>query len=46
MGNVAHMGKKKIEYRMVKVKPEGKRPLRRCRHRWESSIKMGFKEIE
>jgi hypothetical protein len=27
VGNVAHTGKKKIEYRMLKVKPAGKRPL-------------------
>jgi hypothetical protein len=27
VGNVVHMGKKKIEYRMLKVKPAGKRPL-------------------
>jgi hypothetical protein len=25
--------------------PEGKRPLRRTRHRWEGNIKMDLKEI-
>jgi hypothetical protein len=25
-------------------KPEGKRPLRRLRHRWEDNIKMDLKE--
>jgi len=34
VGNVAHMVKKKIEYRMLKVKPAGKRPLGRRRHTW------------
>jgi hypothetical protein len=27
-------------------KPEGKRPFRRLRHRWEKNIGMDFKEIE
>jgi hypothetical protein len=27
-------------------KLEGKRPLVRCRRRWEDNIKMGFREIE
>jgi hypothetical protein len=27
-------------------KPEGKRPLRRPRHRWEDNIKMDFQEVE
>jgi hypothetical protein len=26
-------------------KPEGKRPLRRPRHRWEDNIKMGLQEV-
>ena len=26
-------------------KPEGKRPLRRPRHRWEDNIKMGLWEV-
>jgi hypothetical protein len=26
-------------------KPEGKRPFRRLRHRWEDSIRMDLKEI-
>jgi hypothetical protein len=33
VGNVAHMGKKIVEYRMLIVKPEGKRQLGRHRHR-------------
>jgi hypothetical protein len=26
-------------------RPEGKRPLKRSRHRWEDNIKMNFREI-
>jgi len=26
-------------------KPEGKRPLRRPRHRWENNIKIGLQEV-
>jgi len=26
-------------------KPEGKRPLGRCRHRWEDNIKMELQEV-
>jgi hypothetical protein len=26
-------------------KPEGKRPLKRLRHRWEDNIKMDFQEV-
>ena len=28
------------------VKPEGKRPLERPRHRWEDNIKMDLQEVE
>jgi len=27
------------------VKPEGKRPLGRSRHRWENNIKMDLQEV-
>jgi len=43
VGNVVCTGKKKIEYRMLRVKPAGKRPLGRHRQRWEGNIKMDFK---
>jgi hypothetical protein len=29
----------------LKRKPEGNRPLRRPRHRWEGNIKMDLQEI-
>jgi hypothetical protein len=38
------MGEKNA-YRILVGKPEGKRPLRRPRHRWEDNIKMDLREI-
>ena len=32
-------------YRVLVGKPEGKRPLGRCRHRWEDNIKLDFQEV-
>jgi hypothetical protein len=32
-------------YKIMTVKPEGKRSLRRPRHRWEDNIEMDLKEI-
>jgi len=39
------MGEKRGVYRVLVVNPEGKRPLRRPRHRWEVNIKMELKEL-
>jgi hypothetical protein len=39
------MGEKRGIYRFLVWKPEGKRPLRRPRHRWEDNIKMDFQEV-
>jgi len=39
-GYVARMGERRGVYRVFVVKPEGKRPLGRPRHRWEDNIKM------
>jgi hypothetical protein len=33
------------EYKILVVKPKGKRPLRRPRNRWRENIRMGLKEI-
>jgi hypothetical protein len=44
-GHVARMGKEKNVYRVLKGKPEGKRPLARPRHRWEDGIRMDLREI-
>jgi hypothetical protein len=40
------MGEKVNAYRILVVKPEGKRPLRRLRHRWVDNIKMNLRGIE
>jgi hypothetical protein len=32
-------------YRVLVVRPEGKRPLGRPRRRWEDNIKMNFRDI-
>jgi hypothetical protein len=32
-------------YRVLVVKPEGKRPFGRPVHRWEDNIKMNFQEM-
>jgi hypothetical protein len=32
-------------YKILVGKPEGNRPLRRPRHRWEDNIKMDLREI-
>jgi len=41
-GNVACMGEKRVSYRVLVGKPEGKRRLGRPRLRWEDNIKMDF----
>jgi hypothetical protein len=38
-------GEKKNEYRILMGKPEGKRPLGRCRDWWNGNIKMFLREI-
>jgi hypothetical protein len=43
-GHVARMGEKRNVYRILVVKPEGKRPLRRKRRRWQNNIKMDLKK--
>ena len=45
VGHVARMNEKRGVYRVLLVKPEGKRPLGRPRHRWEDNIKMDMQEV-
>jgi hypothetical protein len=45
-GHVACMGEGRCVYRVLVGRPEGKRPLRRRRRRWEDTIKMDLREIE
>jgi len=42
---VARMGEGRGVYRGLVGRPEGKRPLRRPRYRWEDNIKMGLRVI-
>jgi len=44
-GHVAHMGEERGAYRILVAKPEGKRPLRRPRHRWVDNIRMDLQEV-
>jgi hypothetical protein len=38
------MGERRGAYRALVGKPEGRRPLRRPRRRWEDNIKMDLRE--
>ena len=44
-GDVACMGKRRGEHRVLVEKPEGKRPLWRHRRRLEDNIKMDLQEV-
>jgi DNA-binding transcriptional regulator PaaX len=44
-GHVAHMRKGRDVYRVLIMRPKGKRLLGRPRHRWENNIKMDVREI-
>jgi hypothetical protein len=46
LGHVARKGKKRGAYRALVGKPDGKRPLRKPRHRWEENIKMNLQKVE
>jgi hypothetical protein len=43
-GHVARMGEKRIVYRLLIGKTDGKRPLGRPRRRWMDNIKMDFRD--
>jgi hypothetical protein len=38
-------GEERGVYRVLVVKPEGKRPLRRSRRRWKDNIKIDLQEV-
>jgi hypothetical protein len=44
-GHVARMRDKKNVYKTLVGKPEGKRPLRRPRRRWEDNINMNLRDM-
>jgi hypothetical protein len=43
-GHVVRLGKKRNAYTILVGNPEGKRPVRRPRRRWEDNIKMDLRE--
>jgi hypothetical protein len=45
MGGACGMGDRKGAYRILVGRPEGRRPLTRPRHRWETDIKMDLQEV-
>jgi hypothetical protein len=40
------MGDRRVTYRVLVGRPEGKRPLARPRCRWEDNIKIGLQEVK
>jgi hypothetical protein len=44
-GHVARMGEGRGAYRILVVRPEGRRPLGRPKLRWEDNIKMDLQEV-
>jgi hypothetical protein len=42
-GHVELMGEERNVHRVLRVKPEGKRPLGRPRRRWEDGIRMDLR---
>ena len=44
-GHVARTGERRVVYKVMVEKPEGKRPLGRPRRRWEENIKMDLQEV-
>jgi hypothetical protein len=45
-GHVAQIGQKKIAFRLLGLKPEGKKPIGRSRRGWVDNIKIDLGEIE
>ena len=43
---MACMGDRRVACRMFVGRPEGKRPLRRPRHRWKETIKKDLQKVE
>jgi hypothetical protein len=45
VGQVTYMGERRGVYRVLVVKPEGRRQLGRPSHIWEDNIKMDCQEV-
>jgi hypothetical protein len=39
------MGERRVAYKVLVGRPEGKKPLGTPRHRWEDNIKMDLQEV-
>jgi hypothetical protein len=44
-GHVQRMGERRVAYRCLVGKLEGKRPYGRLRRKWENNIKMNLQEV-
>jgi hypothetical protein len=44
-GHIARMGEGRGAYRILRGRPEGRRPLGRLRRRWEDIIKLDLQEV-
>ena len=44
-GLVERLGERKVVYRVLVGKPQGKRPLGRPRRRWEDNIKVDLQAV-
>jgi hypothetical protein len=44
-GHASHMGERRDLYRVLVGKPDRKRQLRRCMHRWEDNNKVDLQEV-
>jgi hypothetical protein len=42
---LAHMGQRRLAYKILVGKPEGKKPLGTPRHRWKDNIEMDHQEV-
>jgi len=45
VGHVAHMAERRGSYRVLVWRPERRRHLGRCKHRWQHNIKMDLQEV-
>jgi hypothetical protein len=45
VGHVARIGERRVVYRVLVGRFEGKRPFGRPRRRWEDNIKMNLQEV-
>jgi len=45
VGHVACIGEVRNAYKILVLKPEGRRPLEEPRHRWEDNMKLDLTEM-